>query len=81
MKTKEILERLRECKHRLLEVEHDIERVDARIQEIAMFGVSKSEDEPHKAFSAKRKMLTERLNLKREIEDLEMEITLNDYSK
>lgn len=81
MKAKEILTQIREYRMRLVEVEHDIERVDARIQEIAMFGASKSEDEPQKAFSAKRKMLAERMHLKREIEDLEMEIKLNDYSK
>ncbi len=81
MKTKEILERLRECKNRLLEVEHDIDRVDARIQEVALFGGEKSDNEPHKAFHAKRMMLADRLKLKREIQDLEMELTLNDYCK
>lgn len=81
MTAKEILRQIRELRMRLVEVEHDIERVDARIQEIAMLGVSKSEDEPHKAFSAKRKMLAERMHLKREIEELEMEIKLNDFSK
>lgn len=81
MKITEIIEKMREYKFRLLQVEHDLDRVDARIQEIALFAAEKSEGEHKKAFHAKRKLLGERLNLKREIEDLEMEITLHDYSE
>lgn len=72
---------MREYKMQLLQVEHDIDRVDARIQEIALFGVEKSEGEHKKAFHAKRKLLAERLSLKQQVQDLEMELTLNDYGK
>jgi hypothetical protein len=62
----------------LAEIEHDLARIDSRIKEISLGGTTTEPDEIRRAFTRKRHLLHEQLNVRMTLIELNRGVSFED---